>query len=129
MSDWRLMGQEKWLQGATLVWKPYPKWGPDWDHDHCVFCSVEFTNRDDVPDALREPTTTGFVLIAPGTSGRGSPGPSSEAHTTKSDPGYIHGCWPGLASTPPTQLIQSGTCIRVEVPMSHLDRHPLVDPS
>lgn len=100
------MGQEKWLQGAILVWKPYPKWSLEWDHDHCAFCSEKFMNGDDVADALREgtppretarsdePTTAGFVLIALATSGNSSPGRSSEARTTPGEPGYIHGRWP-----------------------------------
>jgi hypothetical protein len=38
MSDWRLMGQEGYLQGRHLVlqqWRPYRE---GWDHDHCAFC-------------------------------------------------------------------------------------------
>lgn len=52
--DGRLMGQAKYLQGATLVWKQYPSWSPDCDQDHCVFCFTKFMNRDDVPDPLSE---------------------------------------------------------------------------
>ncbi|HUC25784.1 MAG TPA: hypothetical protein VMA73_24005 [Streptosporangiaceae bacterium] len=38
MDDWRLMGQEAYLQGRQLtlqVWHPYRE---GWDHDHCAFC-------------------------------------------------------------------------------------------
>jgi predicted RecB family nuclease len=38
MSDWRLMGQEAYLQSRHLVlqqWRPYRE---RWDHDHCAFC-------------------------------------------------------------------------------------------
>jgi hypothetical protein len=38
VDDWRLMGQEAYLQGRSLtlkVWRPYRE---GWDHDHCEFC-------------------------------------------------------------------------------------------
>ena len=47
--DWRLQGQEKYLQGAQLMrraWRPYPK-KPDWDHDHCAFCWAKFSAAPD----------------------------------------------------------------------------------
>ena len=52
--DWRLQGQEKYLQGIALVHRLYrqnPK-NPDWDHDHCEFCWAKFSLT--APDALRE---------------------------------------------------------------------------
>lgn len=38
LNDWRLMGQEKFLEGKTLVQKPYVIRKPRWEHDHCEFC-------------------------------------------------------------------------------------------
>lgn len=52
-SDWRLAGQERWLRGAVLYWRRWSSARPDWDHDHCEFCSATFA-RGDVPDALAE---------------------------------------------------------------------------
>lgn len=40
--DWRLRGQEKHLQGATLVRKPYRAKDESWEHDHCEFCWAKF---------------------------------------------------------------------------------------
>ncbi|HEY7173338.1 MAG TPA: hypothetical protein VH442_00340 [Micromonosporaceae bacterium] len=40
--DWRLMGQERFLAGATLRWERWRRPRPDWDHDHCAFCQAEF---------------------------------------------------------------------------------------
>jgi hypothetical protein len=40
--DWRLGGQEKYLQGAALKWQPYVAWSDTWDHDHCSFCWAKF---------------------------------------------------------------------------------------
>ncbi len=42
--DWRLAGQEKYLKGVTLVHRRYRQYkdNPNWDHDHCAFCWVEF---------------------------------------------------------------------------------------
>ncbi len=42
--DWRLQGQERYLAGAVLVRQRYvasPR-NPNWDHDHCAFCSAKF---------------------------------------------------------------------------------------
>lgn len=54
--DWRLMGQERVLQGATLYWTAYRQPSPNWDHDHCAFCWVRFMERGAVTpdDALQE---------------------------------------------------------------------------
>ncbi len=41
-NDWRLQGQEKYLKGVILIFKKYTQYSPDWDHDHCEFCSVKF---------------------------------------------------------------------------------------
>jgi hypothetical protein len=40
--DWRLTGQEEYLQGATLLRKRYRAWSAEWDHDHCEFCWAKF---------------------------------------------------------------------------------------
>lgn len=52
-SDWRICGQEAYLQGVTLVhrrYRRYPK-DPSWDHDHCSFCWAKFM-VEDYPDVL-----------------------------------------------------------------------------
>ncbi len=51
--DWRLSGQERYLQGATLYWKPYTRYREDWDHDHCEFCWAKFM-VEDYSDVLHE---------------------------------------------------------------------------
>ena len=43
MDDWRLTGQEKFLNGVSLVKKRYRKYRDDWDHDHCEFCGKKFS--------------------------------------------------------------------------------------
>jgi hypothetical protein len=47
-SDWRLRGQEQYLQGVTLVRRKYRRYAenPDWEHDHCEFCSAKFMVED-----------------------------------------------------------------------------------
>lgn len=52
-SDWRLTGQESWLQGATLRWRRWSSSRPDWDHDHCEFCWETFAEAG-VPRSLAE---------------------------------------------------------------------------
>ena len=44
-SDWRLQGQERYLQGVRLLRSGYRAYSADWDHDHCEFCSVKFLER------------------------------------------------------------------------------------
>ena len=43
-NDWRLQGQEQYLQGVELVKQDYCFYeaNPNWDHDHCEFCWAEF---------------------------------------------------------------------------------------
>ena len=43
LTDWRLQGQEKYLQGVVLYRKKYTKPSDDWDHDHCRFCWKKFS--------------------------------------------------------------------------------------
>lgn len=57
--DWRQRGRESYLQGATLCWKRYARWSDTWDHDHCAFCWVTFSDSEDVPEALQE----GYTMV------------------------------------------------------------------
>ena len=54
-SDWRLQGQEKFLQGVVLVKRRYRSHSqnPDRDHDHCEFCWAKFMVEGN-PDSLHE---------------------------------------------------------------------------
>ena len=57
--DWRLQGQERYLKGATLVRRSYRRYArnPEWDHDHCEFCSAKFM-AEDHPDVLHSEYAT-----------------------------------------------------------------------
>jgi len=55
MNDWRLQGQEKFLNRAQLVKKRYKKYRDDWDHDHCAFCWTKFSES---PEDLNVGYTT-----------------------------------------------------------------------
>ncbi|MBL8798890.1 MAG: hypothetical protein JNM56_33710 [Planctomycetia bacterium] len=55
--DWRLTGQERFLQGALLHKLRWTSPRPDWDHDHCAFCWQKFT-EDTSPEALAIGYTT-----------------------------------------------------------------------
>jgi hypothetical protein len=59
VDDWRLMGQDSYLQGRRLrltKWWPYRE---GWDHDHCAFCQRHIS----VPLATDDPFAAdrGFV--------------------------------------------------------------------
>ena len=56
-NDWRLMNQERYLKGVTLVWHPYSPARPDNDHDHCEFCWTKFMQKN-YPDTLHEGYST-----------------------------------------------------------------------
>jgi hypothetical protein len=56
-NDWRLMNQERYLKGATLIWRPYHPASPDNDHDHCEFCTAKFMVADG-PEILHQGYST-----------------------------------------------------------------------
>ena len=43
MNDWRLRGQERYLQGVSLTKSEYKPYRDGWDHDHCEFCNAKFS--------------------------------------------------------------------------------------
>jgi len=57
--DWRLNGQEHYLDGVILVRRTYRRnpGNPTWDHDHCDFCWAKFM-VEDIPGVLHEGYTT-----------------------------------------------------------------------
>jgi hypothetical protein len=55
--DWRLQGQERYLQDAVLHWAKWTRPRPDSDHDHCEFCWAKFM-EEDLPDVLHDGYTT-----------------------------------------------------------------------
>ena len=67
-SDWRLTGQERYLQGVTLRRKPYYRRNESWDHDHCEFCWAEFDVNPEC-EALRE----GYAVAGYTVNGRQFP--------------------------------------------------------
>jgi hypothetical protein len=55
MSDWRLMGQDRYLQGRHLVLQQWRPCRAEWDHDHCAFCQRHISlplATDDDEDAV-----------------------------------------------------------------------------
>jgi hypothetical protein len=55
-NDWRLLGQERYLTGVTLIRKRYADKLTNTDHDHCEFCGTKFS--DTIPGSLIEGYTT-----------------------------------------------------------------------
>lgn len=61
--DWRLQGQERYLQGVSLRFKRYVTLDENWDHDHCSFCWAKFMDEQNVnapSDSLHE----GYATLA-----------------------------------------------------------------
>jgi hypothetical protein len=57
--DWRLMGQERYLQGARLVHRTYEPYSESWEHDHCAFCQRKLAAADaGIPSTLAGGYTT-----------------------------------------------------------------------
>jgi hypothetical protein len=44
MDDWRLCGQERYLKGVSLIKRQYEAFRQGWDHDHCEFCGLKFSD-------------------------------------------------------------------------------------
>jgi hypothetical protein len=67
-TDWRLTGQESYLQAAELAWTRYRARSETWEHEHCAFCWAKFMDPDfseahrrhiaEHPDVLTEGYTT-----------------------------------------------------------------------
>jgi hypothetical protein len=55
--DWRITNQESYLVDAVLFRRKYKQPSADWDHDHCEFCWVTFSEHEQ-PEVLREGYTT-----------------------------------------------------------------------
>lgn len=47
MNDWRLTNQAEYLFGKELKYQRYRPQSKDWDHDHCEFCGVKFSEFED----------------------------------------------------------------------------------
>jgi len=45
-NDWRFMGQDEYLMSVKLTHQKYCIPRPDWDHDHCEFCSAKFSELE-----------------------------------------------------------------------------------
>jgi hypothetical protein len=43
--DWRLMAQDGYLLDRAMRLTPWFALRPDWDHDHCSFCSAKIWDR------------------------------------------------------------------------------------
>jgi hypothetical protein len=41
--DWRIVNQEKYLMGKTLIFTHFRQPNEDWDHLHCIFCWDKFS--------------------------------------------------------------------------------------
>ena len=45
--DWREQGQEKYLKGLKFTKQIYTKYSDNWEHDHCEFCNIKFSEEQD----------------------------------------------------------------------------------
>ncbi len=49
--DWRLRGQEEYLNNAVLYYIPFKPFSEQWDHEHCDFCWATFSlGTDDLKE-------------------------------------------------------------------------------
>ena len=54
--DWRLQGQERYLQNKIFIKRKYHKLNNEWEHDHCEFCWEKFSEEN--PNDLKIGFTT-----------------------------------------------------------------------
>jgi hypothetical protein len=54
VDDWRLLGQDCYLQGRHLTLRTWWPYRDGWDHDHCEFCQrpISVPPAADDPDAV-----------------------------------------------------------------------------
>jgi len=45
-NDWRIMFQQDYLMDATLHYKMYKKHSEEWEHEHCEFCTIKFSEYE-----------------------------------------------------------------------------------
>jgi hypothetical protein len=56
--DWRIRNQAKYLKAEILKWAKWKTPKPDWDHDHCEFCSQKFSDNPGHTNAVKYGYTT-----------------------------------------------------------------------
>lgn len=61
-NDWRLQGQEKYLQQIELVYQAYHPIPPN-DHDHCEFCGKKFVQKDALKMENEDVVTLGYSSL------------------------------------------------------------------
>ena len=44
--DWRFRGQDEYLLNVRLVFSQYKRHSEPWDHDHCEFCGIKFSEHE-----------------------------------------------------------------------------------
>lgn len=66
VSDWRLQGQERYLQGKAWKRQPYQPYREGWDHDHCEMCATKLA-LEGMPDAIHDGWSTddGYHWVCP----------------------------------------------------------------
>jgi len=61
-NDWRLQGQEEMLRNAKFRIETYVAPKITWDHDHCTFCWVTFSEYEgDLHKGYRETKDSHWV--------------------------------------------------------------------
>ena len=57
--DWREQGQERYLSGLEFTKEKYTQNNSRWDHDHCEFCGIKFSEEENkLPDSISIGYTT-----------------------------------------------------------------------
>ena len=58
--DWRLRGQEEYLQGMKFTYKKFMSVGDRSDHEHCEFCWHKFMEQ---PEGVEDCTSEGYCSM------------------------------------------------------------------
>ena len=64
VDDWRLHGQERYLEGIPLHRACYHRPGGEWDNDHCEFCwepFIENGGRDELCEGFTTPAEDRWI--------------------------------------------------------------------
>ena len=56
--DWRLTNELNYLKGLNLSFKEYKKHTEGWEHDHCEFCGIKFSEDSTLKNSIQKGYST-----------------------------------------------------------------------
>ena len=58
--DWRLRGQDEYMQGMKFIYKKFAVGGDSNEHEHCEFCWHKFMEH---PEGIEDCSSSGYCSL------------------------------------------------------------------